>query len=415
MSETDLNTQPKPLKLELLELEGSIPVNIPDEVFDKIKFLCMQIPNQEWSGILFYTVEGSIRDAANMVIHIKDLFLMDIDTKTTTSFDWDADIVDYRMDNPESLDWIVGHIHSHNSMSVFFSPTDMGELNDNCPRHNFYLSLIVNNYNDMKAKIAMFAQIPHPDRFICKDETGEDFKLTLRDPVLTPYMFLYDCIINYTVVKLVVPNNFEDRFKDLTQKHLEKVRTTKAAEVKNPALSGGLVTSMKGTEDDRRYKSRFPDYNNKNEKYLQQMQQKEFQEWQKSFEQTSPELDLADLEISEQEEFEAYVLRLGNIIKDDTLVSALEDLVLQQLSPESIAVSISESYLAYYNQFHDGKRNVENVDLMLDTLEEFIVDLEAEADDMSSAYYAQPIIAELRSIGNRIHHQQAVQNEGATQ
>ena len=41
--------------------------------------------------------------------------------------------------------WKVGHIHSHNVMRVFFSGTDMDELHDNAPSHNFYVSLIVNN------------------------------------------------------------------------------------------------------------------------------------------------------------------------------------------------------------------------------------------------------------------------------
>lgn len=42
----------------------------------------------------------------------------------------------------------IGHIHSHNTMGVFFSGTDWGELEDNAPNHNYYLSLIVNNFMD---------------------------------------------------------------------------------------------------------------------------------------------------------------------------------------------------------------------------------------------------------------------------
>jgi hypothetical protein len=54
-------------------------------------------------------------------------------------------------------------------MNVFFSGTDMGELNDNSPKHNIYLSLIVNNYLDMTAKLAFIGK---PYSYVCKDDKG---------------------------------------------------------------------------------------------------------------------------------------------------------------------------------------------------------------------------------------------------
>lgn len=39
-------------------------------------------------------------------------------------------------------------IHSHHNMTCFFSGTDMSELHDNAPNHNYYLSLIVNYKED---------------------------------------------------------------------------------------------------------------------------------------------------------------------------------------------------------------------------------------------------------------------------
>jgi hypothetical protein len=105
----------------------------------------------EWSGILKYKVtEGSLDDPANMVIVASDFLLMDIQSPTYTEYDFESDdskMLDFIMDC--SIDGSkYGHLHSHNSMRCFFSGTDMSELHDNAPNHNYYLSLIVNKEKD---------------------------------------------------------------------------------------------------------------------------------------------------------------------------------------------------------------------------------------------------------------------------
>jgi hypothetical protein len=42
-----------------------------------------------------------------------------------TSYDLDNRFIDYLMEDPKRMKFKVGHIHSHNIMSVFFSGTDM--------------------------------------------------------------------------------------------------------------------------------------------------------------------------------------------------------------------------------------------------------------------------------------------------
>ena len=58
------------------------------------------------------------------------------------------------MSHPELMEIHSAHIHSHHNMAVFFSPTDDDELVVNSEFHNYYLSLIVNNRNEMTAKVA---------------------------------------------------------------------------------------------------------------------------------------------------------------------------------------------------------------------------------------------------------------------
>jgi hypothetical protein len=83
-------------------------------------------------------------------------------------------------------------------MAVFFSGTDMSELDDNSISHNFYLSLIVNNFMDFTAKVAFRgtaeSKISMP--YIALDENGN--KYTMEDSnfvVKKEKLFIYDCDI----------------------------------------------------------------------------------------------------------------------------------------------------------------------------------------------------------------------------
>lgn len=82
------------------------------------------------------------------------LYLQDIGNGVATEYEFEEDFSKFLYEHQEYLDMERGHIHSHNRMGVFFSSTDDQELIDNSKNYNFYLSLIVNNNNDMLAKVA---------------------------------------------------------------------------------------------------------------------------------------------------------------------------------------------------------------------------------------------------------------------
>lgn len=115
-------------------------------------------PVNEWSGILVYKADGSITDVDNLVITPKYIKLMDIGTKSYTEYDFGPMAVEVFDEYPEAIKMKLGHIHSHNTMGVFFSTTDMDELTSNSPHHAMYLSLIVNNRLDIECKIGLYCE-----------------------------------------------------------------------------------------------------------------------------------------------------------------------------------------------------------------------------------------------------------------
>ena len=143
--------QPKK-RIELIKSQKSYKLFIPLEVEKKIRYLCQQISDIEWSGALFYTPEGSFEDDS-LVIKCTDIFPMDIGTAAYTEFDMSPDVISYMAYNPELLDCQVGLIHSHNKMATFFSGTDINTLAEEGMDRSHFVSLIVNNAGSYTAAI----------------------------------------------------------------------------------------------------------------------------------------------------------------------------------------------------------------------------------------------------------------------
>lgn len=205
--------------LERICLSEKPTIVVGKEVKEQIKYLCNKIKRLEWSGVLFYTIKGSIKNPSKMIIYLHHILLMDIGTKGYTTFKWNEDgaVADFIMSNDEAFEWTMGHIHSHNDMQVFFSVTDWSELNDNSPLHNMYLSVIINNFLDIKAKIAF---VGTPTLYVCKNEKGKDYKLYIE--VESNTMFVIDCDIK-DLKPAVLPTDFEQRFTAIEEAKKAKV------------------------------------------------------------------------------------------------------------------------------------------------------------------------------------------------
>ena len=143
-----------PQKAKLTQKLGSYNYQliIPIEVERKIRFACQRVWNTEWSGVLFFNYEGSFEND-DLKIICKDIYIMDIGSQTYTEFDMNPDVISYMTDNIELLECQLGLIHSHASMSTFFSGTDQATLLDEGIDRNNFVSLIVNNAGNYTAAI----------------------------------------------------------------------------------------------------------------------------------------------------------------------------------------------------------------------------------------------------------------------
>lgn len=190
-----------------------------EEILNKIKYLCKNINKDEWSGALFYSIEGSIKDPLTFKIKLEDILPLDKGTSAYTEYELDNRYLDYLMEDEKRMDWYVGHIHSHNTMAVFFSGTDMAELNDNSPSHNFYLSLIVNNYMDFMAKIAFIASLEQEIKeipYFANDENGNKYVIDRPNITLKKdKMFVYNCEIISPFEQVIVEEGFDTRVKEI--------------------------------------------------------------------------------------------------------------------------------------------------------------------------------------------------------
>lgn len=142
-------------KVEMAQGASTFKIEIPEPVEAKIRHLCSRVHDVEWSGTLFYKVEGSMEDGTFKVICL-DIFVMDIGSAGFTDYDDSPEIIAYRVANRGLLlqpDVYEGLIHSHNNMATFFSGTDLNTLKQEGSDVTHFVSLIVNNAGTYTARI----------------------------------------------------------------------------------------------------------------------------------------------------------------------------------------------------------------------------------------------------------------------
>ena len=144
-------------KVQELPKQESYKLHIPKEVKMRIDYICLKLNNIEWSGTLFYTVTGSIKDK-DLVVHITDFLPQDIGSSAATEFTEDPEFVSYMIEN-DLLDCYRGLIHSHHTMATFFSGTDEATLLKESANYDHFVSLIVNNAGVYSAKMTTITHV----------------------------------------------------------------------------------------------------------------------------------------------------------------------------------------------------------------------------------------------------------------
>ena len=177
--------------------ESSCKLIISTLVEQKISICCRTLPNNEWSGTLFYKVVSGTYDN-NLVLEAQDFYLRDVGSATSTEFDDDADAFNYQIENGLE-DSIQALIHSHNSMAAFFSGTDDNTLKSMGKQMPHFLSLIVNNAGKYCAKITRRRALQTCyTSFYGKEETCNDAVYIVEDKnVEVVFESAYNEINNY--------------------------------------------------------------------------------------------------------------------------------------------------------------------------------------------------------------------------
>lgn len=325
---------------------------MPTEVYHQIQYLCKNISKVEWSGALFYTTEGSIQKPETFKITLKTILPLDMGSKAYTEYNLDERFMDFiEEDFEERSLWKLGHIHSHNTMDVFFSGTDMAELNDNAPAHNFYLSLIVNNYMDFMAKVAFIAEAKQDIKevpYIAKDSEGKDYVIETQDfEVNTTKLFIYDCVIDAPKKEVVVSEIFNAQVAKIMEPKPKPIPTT-------PTITGKGWQRKPITQEEREMQSWNKSF---------QQPKKPFNDWEDWDLPVSKEATLEELEEidSKAEAIYNFAKELFNFTstestEEETIEDMLEIVAELNITPAELAKSVITEYAKDFNK-HFPKAN----------------------------------------------------------
>lgn len=228
------------LKTSLILKSDVFKLKIKESLENKIRQCCKESWNTEWSGVLFYTIEGSFKDN-NIEVICEDLLIMDVGSKTFTEFEENADIVSYMVDN-HLLETKRGLIHSHNTFSTFFSSTDQETLLSEGLKRDNFVSLIVNNEGIYSASITRKCTSIITAKYTSTydfENTSIDYESKYKDSSNT---FIEYFKLDITIEGAQVITNIIDRFKTLKEKKIIPIATSTPSYPLN-ALNGTLKDS----------------------------------------------------------------------------------------------------------------------------------------------------------------------------
>ncbi len=344
---------------------------MPLEVLHQIQYLCKLISKVEWSGALFYTTEGSIEKPGTFKITLKTILPLDMGTQAYTEYNLDERFMDFiEEDFEERCTWKLGHIHSHNSMAVFFSGTDMAELNDNAPAHNFYLSLIVNNAMDFLAKVAFIGEAKRDIKqvpYTAKNVQGQDYVIEKQDfEVNTQKLFIFDCNMITPLQEVIITKQFEAQVAKIMEP--KPVKTYPTIPNLNAHTSN---TANKGwsRQDQKELKA----WNNSFKKEEKKPIKRWFDDW-----------DIPDVskEIDDLAEYDLKAQSIYNFAKDlfnytgeeqldenEDLEDMLDLLAEYDLTPEEIAKAVITDYAKTFAKHFSKASAVDFVQYTHETLD----------------------------------------------
>ena len=207
--------------LPMVRLESKAVLKITKEFNHFVNYLCKKINNIEWSGVLFFESEGEINTSEGVIITPIDIYPMDMGSSAYTEYDFSEEVFDYYEKHPERFGMKYGHIHSHHSMGAFFSGTDSQELIDNCVNHSYYISVIVNNNEDIVAKIAIPGKrkIVSNSAYMFSGLLGSIINISRKNDNEEDVMYYVDMVVERDFEKDFENELFYSRVNQIIEKH----------------------------------------------------------------------------------------------------------------------------------------------------------------------------------------------------
>lgn len=352
--------------------------------------MCSKISDKEWSGMLFYNIEGTIKDVPNMIITPSEIFLRDIGTKVSTAFEYDEECMGF-VEKNDLYTTRHGMVHSHNTMPVFFSVTDIDELQDNVGNHNIYLSLVVNNYMDMTAKVVFIAK-PAPI-YKCTDEDGNPYDLETDEA--EPIVFVYNCKIEIPREEIVVDDQFKKTLSIVRKKVAERNKIAKEQIAQQIGKTQGLLSAT-GASGHNSW-GRSDGYGDRN--FIEGSKRDfDFQNRNLgSIEDVEPEDENDDN--LEFDDFFSYCFNGGSHTVLDVF-HMVEDVTLNKTG-DIITDSIVSNYALYYESYFETDKYGADEEEFKNCLDQFIMLCETEGTDGKDYSWLSTLATGLRLIGHK--------------
>lgn len=215
---------------------------MPSHFSEKVRLLCKEVAEVEWSGVLFYRTLGEFGKPGFKCL-LEDILLMDIGDKTKTKYGA-AGINCFLEEKPVLRSARKGHIHSHNTMPVFFSDDDERELSKNTQCHCYYLSVIVNNAGEMIGRLCYMADSVRKQSEVLTVQLspGREQQITMVDRTSNRRLLCYhDCQFLYHSSTIDEP--FKSRIKEIAAQNGYKPKKRSA-----PPRSAAVLPTEKTIE-----------------------------------------------------------------------------------------------------------------------------------------------------------------------
>ena len=228
---------------------------ITDNLENKIRFMCSRLPDNEWSGVLFYKVDDktSIFDK-NIKIKAIDMIVMDIGSATFTEYEMTPEVSGYMVDN-DLLDCKIGLIHSHDKMNAFFSGTDENTLKQIGNNTIHFVSLVVNDAGKYVARIT--SKINH-ETIGVESIVRETFDGKSSEKKVPVKSFVSDVVWDDLEIKIEKPFDSLDKRIDELKRAAENNRVSNMF---NAGYAGYVAPDYRQDYSGVDYPSLFKDYN----------------------------------------------------------------------------------------------------------------------------------------------------------